>query len=163
MRKCRGEQCCEFYDNLSPFYLGIYFLWQPPSRVCISKNSCRPNSVSTLVYFQAKCQLSSKIFQKRMSGLSSEPWGPLCPKFWTSNRIVLRLHLLKWPNMKEFCILTLFSPGICLLWILTFNKNKTIKFRDVRASKTSYSMSQSKATTNPRIWKDEQILMKIYV
>ena len=159
MRKCRGEQCCEFYGNLSPFYLGIYFLWQPPSRVCISKNS-----VSTLlVYFQAKCQLSSKIFQKRMSGLSFEPWGPLCPKFWTSNRIVLRLHLLKWPNMKEFCILTLFSLKILLLLILTFNKNKTRKFRDVRASKTSYSMSQSKATTNPRIGKDEQILMKIYV
>ena len=105
----------------------------------------------------------AKKIRKRMSGLSSEPWGPLCPKFWTSNRIVLRLHLLKWPNMKEFCILTLFSPRILLLWILTFNKNKTRKFRDVRASKTSYSMSQSKSTTNPRIGKDEQILMKIYV
>ena len=105
----------------------------------------------------------AKIFRKRMSGLSSEPWGPLCPKFWTSNRIVVRLHLLKWPNMKEFCILTLFSLKILLLLILTFNKNKTRKFRDVRASKTFYSMSQSKATTNPRIGKDEQILMKIYV
>ena len=162
MRKCRGEQCCEFYDNLSPFYLGIYFLWQPPSRVCISKNSY-PTQFRPWCTFRQSVNYRAKIFRKRMSGLSSEPWGPLCPKFWTSNRIVLRLHLLKWPNMKEFCILTLFSPRILLLWILTFNKNKTRKFRDVRASKTFYSMSQSKATTNPRIGKDEQILMKIYV
>ena len=34
-RQCCGEQSCEFYDNLSPFYLEIYFLWQqPPSTVC---------------------------------------------------------------------------------------------------------------------------------
>ena len=145
------------------FISGSIFCDSRQAESASQKTPVDPTQFRPWCTFKQNVNYRAKIFRKRMSGLSSEPWGPLCPKFWTSNRIVLRLHLLKWPNMKEFCILTLFSPRILLLWILTFNKDKTRKFRDVRASKISYSMSQSKSTTNPRIGKDEQILMKIYV